>query len=516
MRQSFVLGSVTGALALFFVRDARATVYEITPADDLEASIAALVPGDELVLGGGTYTLNGFFEIGVSGADGQPIVIRNKEGETPVITQQAAQNIVNVAGAYITLRGLEFTAGDRGIRIQNSYVTVEDCHVHDTGANAISANDGGVDYAGIVLRRNHIHHTGGVGEGMYLGCNDNGCQFHDAVIENNWIHDTNGPTVDQGDGIEIKEGSYGNVVRDNVIHDTGYPCIITYSTVGNGAPNVVERNVMWGCGDHGIQSAADVVIRNNIILCAAADGIRNQPHQAGDPQNIEIVHNTVLKAGGDAIRSDGIVGSVLIANNAIYAQSGNAIRVAGDLGAVTVAGNVGTGSLQGISSGFAATGSLSDFVAASFSGAPPNDVFPASGSMLLGAGDAAHVATDDFNGTPRNGQADAGAYKFDAAGNPGWTIGPGFKDTPAGQGGGGEGGSGSGPGGSTTGSGAGATGSGAGSTGSGAGGGDGASDGGEDDGCGCVTAGGPAGTNALSLAALLGAVAALFRRASRR
>jgi hypothetical protein len=51
-------------------------------------------------------------------------------------------------------------------------VTVEDCHVHDTTANAISANDAGVDYAGIVLRRNHIHDTGGNGEGMYLGCND--------------------------------------------------------------------------------------------------------------------------------------------------------------------------------------------------------------------------------------------------------------------------------------------------------------------------------------------------------
>lgn len=36
-----------------------------------------------------------------------------------------------------------------------------------------------------------------------------------------------------------------------------------------GGPNVIERNVMWGCGDHGIQSAADVIIRNNIVLGSA-------------------------------------------------------------------------------------------------------------------------------------------------------------------------------------------------------------------------------------------------------
>src|SRR5262249_6196912 len=161
------------------------------------------------------------------------------------------------------------------------------------------------------------------------------------------------PNVSQGDGIEIKEGSYANIVRDNVIHDTGYPCIITYSTVGNGGPNVIERNVLWNCGDHGIQSAADVVIRTNIILRSAAHGIATQPEQAGTPSNIQIVHNTILHAKNDAIASTGITGSVVIANNAVYAPAGNAIRVGGDLGQVIVKGNVGTGSLSGVSAGLA-------------------------------------------------------------------------------------------------------------------------------------------------------------------
>ena len=62
-----------------------------------------------------------------------------------------------------------------------------------------------------------------------------------------------------------------------------------------------------------------------------------------------------------------------------------------------------------------------------YSGVPPIDPFPATGSALIDAGDAAHAAADDFNGTPRSGAADVGAYKFDEGGNPGWQITAAFK-----------------------------------------------------------------------------------------
>lgn len=170
---------------------------------------------------------------------------------------------------------------------------------------------------------------------------------------------------------------YGyQTVRDNVIHDTGYPCILTYSTVGNGAANVIEGNAMWSCGDHAIQSAADAIIRNNIILGAAQDGIRNQPHQNGVPGNLIMVHNTVLSTQNAAIRSNNIAGSVVIANNALFAQTGPAIRVNGNLAQLVVSGNAGSGYLQGINSGFDNSGAIgTDLVSASYSGAPPRDVF---------------------------------------------------------------------------------------------------------------------------------------------
>jgi parallel beta-helix repeat protein len=301
-------------------------------------------------------------------------------------------------------------------------VTIEDCEVFDTGDVAISANSGGT-YDGLVIRRNHIHDTNGTGEGMYLGCNSNACRVMNSTIENNYIHHTNAPTVEQGDGIELKEGSANNVLRNNVIHDTNYPGIITYSTVGNGAPNVVEGNVIWNTNDNGIQSAANAIIRNNIVL---GSPISLQPHQAGSPSNHTVVHNTVIGASID-VRS--ATGPVVVANNAVYPASGAAIKViGGNTSLVTVVGNAGTGGVSGVSGEFVNGSIAADFVDGHF-GVPPIDLFPKAGSALIGAGSSSYVPALDFNETARAG-ADVGAYDYAAGGNPGWPIAAAFKSAP--------------------------------------------------------------------------------------
>lgn len=500
------LGLSASALLLslgIFEGTAQAALIEIGPADDLIAAVNNLKAGDELVLGGGSYNLSPKFTISVSGTAQSPIVIRAKDGEVPIITRpDANQNTINIENnSYLILKGIEVKGGSHGIRINNaSFITIESCHIHDTDDVGLSANVPNSKYEGLRLIRNHIHHTNNTGEGMYLGCNTNACQMWNSLIEGNYIHDTTNPSVSQGDGIEIKEGSYNNIVRDNVIHTTNYPCIITYSTVGNGPPNIIERNVLWNCGDHGIQSAADATIRNNIILSANADAIHNQQHQSGSPANLIIAHNTILKAGGDAIRTDNIVGPVLIANNAIYAESGNAIRASGDLAMLSVAGNFGLGGLQNVMNGFKAMGNLAnDFKGANLNGAPPNDVFPSSGSPLVGGGDPAHAVPDDFNGTPREGSADVGAYKFDPSGNPGWVLEADFKDLVMG---------GAGTGGNASGAGGG----GGNGNGSGGAGGTNGNDAEDDGGCGCRMASEGSSHAPLFIAASLAALS-LRRRA---
>ncbi|HZO14708.1 MAG TPA: hypothetical protein VFB62_15650, partial [Polyangiaceae bacterium] len=199
---------------------------------------------------------------------------------------------------------------------------------------------------------------------------------------------------------------------------------------------------------------------------SGSDGIAIQPHQAGSPSNLMVLHNTVLHPMNDAISINDITGTVVIANNAVYAQQGNAISVnSTSMAGLTVVGNVGAGAGPNLVQGSIAN----DFIAAHYMGAPPIDVFPKMGSALIGAADPAYPVDDDFNGTPRAGTTDAGAYVYDANGNPGWTLADGFKDAP-------ETGAGGGP--STSAAGATST------SGSGTGGADNQEEG-NDGGCGC-------------------------------
>jgi hypothetical protein len=409
-------------LGAWFAR-ADAVVIEIGPGADVGAAIKALRPGDELVLQGGTYAFSSRFAVTAVGTVSQPITIGGKAGEVTVISNVDTQNVMEVDGSrYLFLKNLRITGGSHGIRLMNSsFITLEDNEIYETGDVALSANSGGT-YEGLVIRHNHIHHTNGTGEGMYLGCNYDVCRVANSVIERNYVHHTNRVSVEQGDGIELKEGSYGNVIRHNVVHDTNYPGILTYSTVGNGAANVIEANVIWNTNDFAIQSAADSIIRNNIVL---GGGIGLQSHQAGSPSNQIVAHNTVIGAG---ISVRNVSGSVVVANNAVYTNSGAAIAlISGSLGLVTVAGNVGVGGLTGKSDGFVAGTLSADFVAAHYNGAPPVDVFPKDASALIGNGATAYITKEDFNGIARHGVADAGAYRFQSGGNPGWTLGAGFK-----------------------------------------------------------------------------------------
>lgn len=403
------------------------------PADDVEAALNALSPGDEVILADGMYPLPGRFSFTAIGASGNEIVIRAADGARPHFHRpDASQNIWDIEDAqHVILRGLTFSGGSAGLRVSGATdLTIEDCEIFDTADVALRMNDGGVTYTRVSILRNHIHDTGGTGEGMYLGCNDDGCRLADALIIGNYVHHTNAGDVSQGDGIELKHGSFGCTIRDNVIHDTNYPCILGYGTNGNGAPNLVERNVMWNCGDHGIQWAADATIRNNIILGANSNGIASQMHQGATPSNLVIVHNTILAPNNDALSVRGATGAVTVANNALYAMSGRAFFVNGDASTITSAGNVGLGGQQGISGGYTDGALATDFAGASFSGAVPNDVFPAAGGGLVGTGAAAHVTGDDFNGTDRMGVADVGAYAFGAGTNPGWTLAAEFKPDP--------------------------------------------------------------------------------------
>jgi len=100
---------------------ATGAVIEIAPDTDVRASIAALRPGDELVLRGGRYSFSSRFAVTV-GTAAQPITVSGKAGETAVIQMtMGSHNVMEVDGSqYLVLRKLKITGGSHGIRLMNS------------------------------------------------------------------------------------------------------------------------------------------------------------------------------------------------------------------------------------------------------------------------------------------------------------------------------------------------------------------------------------------------------------
>ena len=417
-----------GVLA-FIAANASGATIETNPTQDFRSLMQNLHPGDTLILDDGTYPLSSYFELALAGTSAQPITIVAKAGARPAIRYaDASQNIVNIVHAsFLTLDGIEFSGGSRGLRfIGGSDITLRNCLVHGTAANAIAANDSGEDYARFQFIHNEIHHTGVTGEGFYLGCNGDLCRIHDSVIANNYIHDLQGASADyQGDGIEIKKGSYANIVRDNVIHDTHYPGITMYDVNGHGAPNIIERNLIWNSDDSGIQVTADAIVRNNIVLGATNNAFFSNNIDGGSANNLIIVNNTFLMPQGDGIRLNGVSGSVRIVNNLIYAPGNYAIRASGTTSGIVSLENAGDGNLTGVGGGFSlGSGLANDFVQASLSGAPPQNLIPING-QLIGVGSTIDQPADDFDGHPRGSHADLGAYC--SCGVLGWKLNPEFK-----------------------------------------------------------------------------------------
>jgi hypothetical protein len=446
-------GTVVSLFFFFYIvgiSDVTASPVTISPSsgdcnEEFENIANTLKPGDELILHGGTYSQSCRRAITANGTAAQPIVIRAADGESPILTRPAdnidtQNNIEIVNSSYLIIRGLHFQGGSSGVRfIGGHHITLENSEVYETGNNAIAINSGGT-YDTFTIRRNHIHHTGlstsgtTEGEGMYLGCNNNDCRVINSLIEGNYIHHLRGTSDGGNDGIEMKVGSYANIIRNNVIHDTNigmkFPCIFVYG--GGAGINIVEGNTMWNCGE-AIQVVSDAIIRNNLILNSSVNGISSAPHsQVAQMKNVTIVNNTIYGHPDCLyIRWAGAT-NMILANNAVYCSGNTAVNASGLTGAgITVKSNFIEGNLSGATidgTKFFSGGSAN----AAFINPQSVDFWPSPTSVLLGKADSAFVPVLDFNETTRTGPFDVGAYETEGlSSNPGWKVVPGLKQTGA-------------------------------------------------------------------------------------
>ncbi|MFT5052264.1 MAG: hypothetical protein ACI8QZ_003697 [Chlamydiales bacterium] len=372
----------------------------------LKAAITGLTPGQRLEIGTGTYSINSLTSINLIGTPSAPIWIAAKPAETPIITRpDAGQNALNVGSSgparYLALQGLEITGGSAGVRLYDcQQVWIDRCHIHHTGDAGLTANTR--DTANLHITRNEIDHTAGTGEGMYLGANNSVYVMRDSVIAQNHVHDCGGS---QGDGIEIKQGSFGNWIVDNLVHDTNYPCILLYGTDGN-AFNTVERNVCYNSNDNVIQVQGEALVRNNLIMNGGV-GFGSHDHQ-GNVRDLTFVHNTVINSGRAVNLSDWSGRSgMTFANNAVYSQNSQSVRFANGSTGVEFVGNVVFGAVIGPASGFVLGAGLSDFANITWN-ATARDATPDASAALIAAGDIIWEVSNDLSGATRVLPLDSG------------------------------------------------------------------------------------------------------------
>ncbi len=372
----------------------------------LMKAVEGLKPGDHLQLPSGTYNVARMWDVRVSGTKDAPIWITAAPNARVVITRpDAKQNVINIGQGgpveHLCLRGLEITGGSHGLRLgQCQEVWIDQCHIHHTGEVCLSANS--ANTRRLHLTRNHIHHGGGHGEGMYLGGNNASVVMSESVIALNHVHDCRGS---QGDGIEVKQGSWGNWIAENHVHDTQYPCITVYGTGGRPV-NIIERNLCYRSGDHVMQVQGEATVRNNLLIAGRGSGFASTDHQ-GRTARLKVIHNTIINtghafSGGSWHQREDMV----LANNILYSRDGNAMHFANGNGRVTIAGNVVFGG--GPTHGSAAGRGLEDFVSVTWDG-QKHDARPSAQAGFQHASPEFTTETD-FSGRSRKGMNTSGAH----------------------------------------------------------------------------------------------------------
>jgi len=333
------------SVVLFASGAASAATYDAYPGDDLKTAIESLFFGDTLIVhsvgGDGTGQYDRFKVYNLRGDNPRTpekewITVQAAEGEPrPVIydSSYSSYNLVEFLDyiQYAKIIGLEFWRGSDSIKLPGTsgdHVIFEDLYMHEIGNTGINLSScGNVSF--MEIRGCEIADTGyaGHGEGMYLGTH--GTQgsgsgiLRDSIIEFNYVHHCYGS---QGDGIELKYECYRNVVRDNVIHDTQYPGILSHGTALPTAAdnNILTRNVIWNSGDNGIQTHQTTTITNNVVFSSSrCINVGENTSNSGILHDVYIYNNTFYDSGdeeGDRVAGFYVSGktNIEICNNLFY------------------------------------------------------------------------------------------------------------------------------------------------------------------------------------------------------
>ena len=364
----------------------------------LRSVLTTLPAGSRVVIHAGTYSVDSYFVITAQGTASQPVVIEGAPGQKVSITRKdALQNVINVDNSqYLLIRNLDVYGGSSGLKLQTvSNFMLYDSKIHHVMGVGVAANS--KNTSELYFVDNEISYTGGHGEGFYLGSHDGVFKTNNSFVVGNYLHHLASDSAAQGDGIEIKDGSYANVVKYNFVEGTKYPGITVYRT-GRGAAdrNIIEENVVINSIDAGIQVTADAVVRNNLVI-GKSTAFVSKPFTT-NPVNLVVSNNTFL-GGATTIRlTNWLTTDLAFANNAIHSPTGQ-FYSSSKTGRAVATGNINVSNLA------------TSFTNLKLDGTALN-ARPIIGSVVIGKASSNYLPSGDLNGDTRITKMDTGAVDF--------------------------------------------------------------------------------------------------------
>jgi hypothetical protein len=409
------------------------TLTNIQNGASLAGAIDALVPGDRLEVGTGIYSIDKKFIVSLIGWPTAPIWIVAQDGALPIITRpDLSQNLMNVGelvkgpAQYLCFRGFVFVGGSLGVRFHDvNNIWFDENEIMYTSGAGLTANIPGLDTHHLYITRNEIHDTHGTGEGMYLGGNYGNPIVSESIIALNNVYKCGGT---QGDGIELKQGSWGNWISQNTIHDCKGPCLLVYGTYGKPS-NKIERNILYRSNDNVLQVQGEADVLGNLVVYGI-NAFQSHDHQ-DKTRDLRFENNTVINVGRAMnLTSWNDRPGMFLANNVIYSQLDVAVRFTNGSQGVTISKNIVLGDVvhgppPDIDK-FAQGNGLQDFVGLDWNGTALN-ARPAPGSPLIEHGSpefpALHGYDRDLNGQILDPKPEAGCYELDSYGyHYGWGV----------------------------------------------------------------------------------------------
>ncbi len=217
-------GSTTGILSRVnaAIRD---DTWRVTNAFELQAALLLVRPGQTITLSEGIY--RGAFVISQSGTAEKPITLRGVRGAIIDGGTIALNYALLIKADHWRIEDLTIRNAKKGIVLEGaSHNVLSRLRVVDIGEEGVRMRGFSV---GNMLRDSTILHTGrlrpGYGEGVYIGTSNDKWLFDyngepDRSDFNQVLNCNIGPGV-TAEHIDIKEGTTGGIIRNNVMNGAG-------------------------------------------------------------------------------------------------------------------------------------------------------------------------------------------------------------------------------------------------------------------------------------------------------